>query len=143
MPQVNKESTVRWFNELSMKDVPIVGGKNASLGEMISQLSTAGIRVPDGFATTADAFRDFLSVGDLESRIEARLATLNIEDVPLLPRPDAISEPGFWITPARATRERDQSTIRAAWDNVPVAVRSSATAEDLPKHLSPGNREFS
>ena len=56
MPQVNKESTVRWFNELSMKDVPIVGGKNASLGEMISQLSNAGIRVPDGFATTADAF---------------------------------------------------------------------------------------
>ncbi len=142
MPQVNKESTVRWFNELSMKDVPIVGGKNASLGEMISQLSNAGIRVPDGFATTADAFRDFLSVGDLESRVEARLATLDIEDVPALAA--AGRDIRAWILD-NPLPEQLESEIRAQYaqlgDNVPVAVRSSATAEDLPEASFAGQQE--
>jgi len=142
MPQVNKESTVRWFNELSMKDVPIVGGKNASLGEMISQLSNAGIRVPDGFATTADAFRDFLSEGDLESRIQDRLAALNIEDVPALTA--AGRDIRAWILD-NPLPEQFESEIRAQYaqlgDNVPVAVRSSATAEDLPEASFAGQQE--
>src|SRR5690625_6375532 len=69
------------FEELRMTDVEIVGGKNASLGEMISQLSDAGVRVPGGFATTADAFRDFLKTTGLDQRIAERLAQLNVDDV--------------------------------------------------------------
>ncbi len=98
--------------------------------------------MPDGFATTADAFRDFLSVGDLESRVEARLATLDIEDVPALAA--AGRDIRAWILD-NPLPEQLESEIRAQYaqlgDNVPVAVRSSATAEDLPKHLSPGNKE--
>jgi pyruvate,water dikinase len=69
------------FDTLRMTDVEAVGGKNASLGEMISQLSESGVRVPGGFATTAHAFRTFLSAGGLASRIAARLAVLDVDDV--------------------------------------------------------------
>ena len=69
------------FEQLRMRDVEVVGGKNASLGEMISQLAATGVRVPGGFATTAHAFRQFLRHGGLADRIEARLSTLNTEDV--------------------------------------------------------------
>ena len=69
------------FEELRMTDVEVVGGKNASLGELISQLSASGVQVPGGFATTADAFRDFLDHNRLTERINARLATLNTDDV--------------------------------------------------------------
>src|SRR5690606_9476123 len=72
------------FEQLRMTDVDSVGGKNASLGEMISQLTGAGVRVPGGFATTAEAFRDFLKDSGLDMRINARLASLNPEDVPVL-----------------------------------------------------------
>src|SRR5262245_11204751 len=74
------------FDRLGMADVERVGGKNASLGEMISQLSKAGIRVPGGFATTADAFREFLSQGGLAARIEKRLKDLDPENVEALAR---------------------------------------------------------
>src|SRR3546814_13861583 len=69
------------FEQLRMSDVDSVGGKNASLGEMISQLAEAGVRVPGGFATTADAFRDFLKSTQLDERISQRLATLDPDDV--------------------------------------------------------------
>ncbi len=69
------------FEHLRMNDVEVVGGKNASLGEMISQLSATGVRVPGGFATTAHAFRVFLGHGGLDKRIAQRLSTLNTEDV--------------------------------------------------------------
>ena len=69
------------FSQLRMTDVESVGGKNASLGEMLSQLSAAGVRVPDGFATTAEAFRLFLEHGKLRERIAQRLASLNVDDV--------------------------------------------------------------
>ena len=69
------------FEQLRMTDVESVGGKNASLGEMISQLAASGVRVPGGFATTAHAFRQFLQHNGLAARIEARLATLNTDDV--------------------------------------------------------------
>ena len=73
-----------WFDQLRMTDVPRVGGKNASLGEMISQLSATGVSVPGGFATTASAFRDFLAQNHLDQRIEHVLATLNIGNVTAL-----------------------------------------------------------
>ena len=69
------------FSQLRMTDVDIVGGKNASLGELLSQLTEAGIRVPDGFATTAEAFRVFLKEGGLDKRIEDRLSKLDVDDV--------------------------------------------------------------
>ena len=72
---------VAWFRDLRMTDVNEVGGKNASLGEMISQLAQSGVRVPGGFATTAFAFREFLKHNNLEERIETVLSTLDIEDV--------------------------------------------------------------
>ena len=75
------------FSQLRMTDVDIVGGKNASLGELLSQLTEAGIRVPDGFETTAEAFRVFLKEGGLDKRIEDRLSKLDVDDVKELARP--------------------------------------------------------
>jgi len=73
---MTQQSYVQWFEDLRMQDVERVGGKNASLGEMISQLAGAGVRVPGGFATTSAAFRAFLQDGGLDKRIQAVLATL-------------------------------------------------------------------
>ena len=119
-----------------MTDVDTVGGKNSSLGEMISQLSAAGVRVPGGFATTAAAFRSFLDHGGLRQRINDRLSSLNVDDVRALAACGA--EIRRWVieTPLPADLE---SEIRAHYQalvqgnpNLSVAVRSSATAEDLP-----------
>ena len=82
---------VLWLKDLRMHDVDRVGGKNASLGELISQLSGAGVRVPGGFATTAQAYRDFLDQTGLKARIEAELAALNADDV------DALAQAGARI----------------------------------------------
>lgn len=78
------------LSTLRMSDVGIVGGKSASLGEMIGNLSSAGVRVPSGFATTASAYRDFLAHDGLDKRIETRLASLNVEDV------NALAMAGYW-----------------------------------------------
>ena len=125
-----------------MKDVSVVGGKNASLGEMIGQLSDAGIRVPDGFATTAQAFRDFLELGGLESRINTRLAALDVDDVKALAQAGA--DIRSWIL-ANPLPEPLETEIRhhyaALGDEVSVAVRSSATAEDLPEASFAGQQE--
>ena len=83
------------FSQLRMSDVDIVGGKNASLGELLSQLTEAGIRVPDGFATTAEAFRVFLKEGGLDKRIEERLKSLDVDDVKELAKAGA--EIRSWI----------------------------------------------
>ena len=72
---------VRWLRDLRMDDVPIVGGKNASLGEMIHHLAEVGVRVPGGFATTSDAYREFLAKDGLDERIQALLDDLDVEDV--------------------------------------------------------------
>ncbi|MGA0342746.1 MAG: phosphoenolpyruvate synthase [Arenicellales bacterium] len=137
-----KESSIRWFREIGMKDVSVVGGKNASLGEMIGQLSDAGIRVPDGFATTARAFRDFLELGGLESRINTRLAALDVDDVKALAQAGA--DIRSWIL-ANPLPEPLETEIRhhyaALGDEVSVAVRSSATAEDLPEASFAGQQE--
>jgi pyruvate, water dikinase len=133
------------FEQLRMTDVEAVGGKNASLGEMISQLAATGVRVPGGFATTAHAFRVFLRTGHLAERIENRLGTLNVDDVRALA--EAGAEIRRWIvdTPFPAELEaavRNQYHLLAA-DNpgASFAVRSSATAEDLPDASFAGQQE--
>nr|WP_314864103.1 phosphoenolpyruvate synthase [uncultured Undibacterium sp.] len=142
---------VALFENLRMTDVESVGGKNASLGEMISQLASAGVRVPGGFATTAQAFRDFLSHSidgglPLAQRIADRLATLDIEDVKELARAGA--EIRQWIidTPfqPRLQKEIEEFYNKLVADStaeMSFAVRSSATAEDLPDASFAGQQE--
>ena len=130
--------------ELGMGDVEIVGGKNASLGEMISNLSDLGISVPGGFATTAAAYRDFLAANGLDSRIKEVLDDLDVDDI------DALTTAGRqireWILQS-SLPERLIDDIRTAWDemtggeDIAVAVRSSATAEDLPDASFAGQQE--
>ena len=132
------------FEQLRMTDVESVGGKNASLGEMISQLATAGVRVPTGFATTALAFRDFLKHNQLTERIQQRLANLNIDDVRALAQAGA--EIRRWIEEA-PFQPRLEQEIRYAFAQLDAsgqgsfAVRSSATAEDLPDASFAGQQE--
>jgi len=137
-------SYVVLFEQLRMTDVDSVGGKNASLGEMISQLSGAGVRVPGGFATTADAFRDFLKASGLDQRIAERLTTLNPEDVRELA--NAGAQIRQWIVEAPFSAEFE-AQIREAFAKLDAdgkgsfAVRSSATAEDLPDASFAGQQE--
>ncbi|MFS6938222.1 phosphoenolpyruvate synthase [Neisseria animaloris] len=138
---------VIWFENLRMTDVESVGGKNASLGEMISQLTEKGVRVPGGFATTADAYRAFLAHNGLSERISAALAALDVEDVTELARVG--KEIRQWILDTPFPEQLD-AEIKAAWEkmvadagteNISVAVRSSATAEDLPDASFAGQQE--
>jgi len=134
------------FEELRMQDVEVVGGKNASLGEMISQLSNTGVRVPGGFATTAHAFRLFLQSGGLEQRIAKRLESLNTEDVRALTACGA--EIRQWVVdtplPAeleKAVRDEFERLSKVEGSEASWAVRSSATAEDLPDASFAGQQE--
>ena len=132
------------FEQLRMTDVDTVGGKNASLGEMISQLSDAGVRVPGGFATTAQAFRDFLAQTGLDKKIADRLTTLDADDVRALA--EAGREIRQWIeqTPLPSKLDQDIRTAFAKLDTDgqgSFAVRSSATAEDLPDASFAGQQE--
>lgn len=132
------------FEELRMTDVERVGGKNASLGEMISQLSQAGVRVPGGFATTADAFRDFLSDTGLAARIDAELKGLDVDDVTRLA---AVGRKirGWFMEVELPARLRDDLATHyrrlSEGTDATVAVRSSATAEDLPDASFAGQQE--
>src|SRR5579871_3837148 len=132
------------FHELRMSDVDTVGGKNASLGEMISQLTRAGIDVPDGFATTAAAYRMFIEGAGLAGRIRARLAALKSGDVTELAQCGAAIRGWIMAAPLPTALEEE---IRTAWRSLtangsfPVAVRSSATAEDLPDASFAGQQE--
>jgi len=133
------------FERLRMTDVEAVGGKNASLGEMISQLSASGVRVPGGFATTARAFRDFLAQDGLAGRIEAKLAGLNTDDVRALA--DAGAQIRRWIEETPFPRALEEA-LRAEFARLvgsdadaSFAVRSSATAEDLPDASFAGQQE--
>jgi len=129
---------------LRMTDVEQVGGKNASLGEMISQLAASGVRVPGGFATTAHAFRVFLAHNGLTERIRDRLASLNSDDVTALASCGA--EIRSWILAGQLAPDLEKA-IRQAYaglaeeGDVAVAVRSSATAEDLPDASFAGQQE--
>ena len=137
---------VIWFEDLKMHDVDQVGGKNASLGEMISGLADAGVSVPGGFATTAHAFREFLQHNTLAERIDPLLKQLDVDDV------TALAEAGKtirqWVVEASFPAELEQAIIEAYKQltgdtaNPPsVAVRSSATAEDLPDASFAGQQE--
>ena len=135
-----------WLKDLRLKDLAEVGGKNASLGEMIGALSAAGIRVPGGFATTAAAFHEFLDSNGLKQRIAERLSALDPADVKALAA--AGREIRSWIlkTPFPAPLEKEirehyQELERQSGGKVSFAVRSSATAEDLPEASFAGQQE--
>src|SRR5690348_12782498 len=129
---------VAWLKDLRLADLPQVGGKNASLGEMTSALAAAGIRVPGGFATTADAFREFLAASGLEQKIAAELEKLDPSDVKALAA--CGKKVRGWIAEAPFPADLEQD-IRLFYQKLEdqtssdcsFAVRSSATAEDLPE----------
>ena len=134
------------FEQLRMTDVDKVGGKNASLGEMISQLAAQGVRVPGGFATTADAYRDFLKQSRLDERIAQRLHSLDVENVGALTKAGA--EIRGWISAAPLPQDLQQAIttayaalVTSVGGDFSVAVRSSATAEDLPDASFAGQQE--
>ena len=145
-------ANILWLHDLRLADLAQVGGKNSSLGEMIGELAGLGVSVPGGFATTADAFRAFIAHNDLEQRIFDRLATLDVDDVPALTA--CGKEIRGWVIDAPLQPELD-ADIRSAYaqlcrDNggaasnggdIAVAVRSSATAEDLPDASFAGQQE--
>ncbi len=137
---------IRWFSELGIGDLDQVGGKNASLGEMVSHLTDLGVSVPDGFATTADAFNRFLAYDDLAGRIRERMLDLDTEDT------RALAEAGrqirAWINehpyPAdleSQVREAYETLAGQSGEPASFAVRSSATAEDLPDASFAGQQE--
>ena len=138
------EQYVIKLEELGMDDIEIVGGKNASLGEMISNLSDLGVTVPGGFATTSAAYREFLSDNGLDKKISDVLDTLDVDDI------DALTSAGSmirnWILDAPLP-EQLMDAVKKSWDamsggrDIAVAVRSSATAEDLPDASFAGQQE--
>jgi pyruvate,water dikinase len=143
------EDYVVWFQDLGNGDVERVGGKNASLGEMISNLSNLGVSVPGGFATTAQAYRDFLDKAGLTDKINKELTALDVRDV------NALAETGekvrSWVMEASFPEDLEQA-IRTGYEQLnsnegnsggdrAVAVRSSATAEDLPDASFAGQQE--
>jgi pyruvate, water dikinase len=132
------------FEALGMRDVETVGGKNASIGELIGGLARLGVKVPGGFATTASAYREFLAQDRLDARIAAELAQLDVEDVARLAATGARIRGWIMQTPFPAALEQ---AVVAAWRamdagrGIAVAVRSSATAEDLPEASFAGQQE--
>src|SRR5260370_6504485 len=140
-----QQKRVIGFDHLRMTDTDKVGGKNASLGEMISQLGSHWVRVPGGFATTAFAFREFLEQEGLKDRIDQALARLDVDNVTTLAKTGA--EIRGWITsaPLPSALQRDIKTayerLAAKSPNATVALRSSATAEDMPDAYFAGQQE--
>ncbi|MFT5604570.1 MAG: pyruvate,water dikinase [Paracoccaceae bacterium] len=136
---------VLWFQDLGMDDVERVGGKNASLGEMISELAGAGVSVPGGYATTADAYRDFLQQSGLNERIKARLEGLDVDDVKTLI--ETGKDIRQWIIETPFPKALDEAVgiafaeLSGSDGDISVAVRSSATAEDLPDASFAGQQE--
>ncbi len=146
MASITPSKWIRWFCDISIADIPVVGGKNASLGEMYRELATQGVRVPNGFAITATAYRDFLSSTGTDAKISRILNRLKPGDV------QSLRECGQAIRQVIVDAELPeqlQQAIRSAYDelgggagnNVDVAVRSSATAEDLPDASFAGQQE--
>ena len=138
--------SIRWFSELGMADLDQVGGKNASLGEMVSHLTRLGVQVPDGFATTSEVYREFLSGTGLAERIEQRLSALDTEDtIALAAAGREIRE----LVVDQPFPPQLESDIRGAYEQLAAgsgeeasfAVRSSATAEDLPDASFAGQQE--
>src|SRR5690348_6706592 len=132
------------FERLGRHDVETVGGKNSSLGEMISSLAQAGVRVPGGFATTAEAYRQFLKQGGLDERIRTELAGLNVDDVTKLAATGSRIRQWILATPFPPDIQKavtDQLQKMSGGRDIAVAVRSSATAEDLPEASFAGQQE--
>ncbi|MBW9110426.1 phosphoenolpyruvate synthase [Microbacterium trichothecenolyticum] len=141
-------SNILWFDEIGMGDLARVGGKNASLGEMISHLATAGVRVPGGFATTAEAYQRFLAGGGLDGRIRGLVDGLETDDIAGLSLVGSTIRGWIEAQPFPDDLERDIREAHAklisddpASDQVTWAVRSSATAEDLPDASFAGQQE--
>ena len=140
------DSPVLWFEEIGMGDVPQVGGKNASLGELIQSLKAKGVRVPDGFATTADAYRRFLKANGIEAAMRSRIQSYRSGETSLRATGEAIRElfldSEFPEDIAGSIRSHYRELgERAGQDRLSVAVRSSATAEDLPDASFAGQQE--
>jgi pyruvate, water dikinase len=146
IPSSGREPLVKWFEELGIDDVPLVGGKNASLGEMFRELTPRGVRIPNGFAVTAHAYRRFLAAAHLDEMIQETLKGLDTADLNNLQRRGR--QIRHAITSAAFPQELAEE-IRAAYGELPaeeghpadVAVRSSATAEDLPDASFAGQQE--
>ncbi|HPE61445.1 MAG TPA: phosphoenolpyruvate synthase [Thiolinea sp.] len=137
---------ILWFDQLGMDDVGVVGGKNASLGEMISNLTGKGVSVPNGFATTTSAYQDFLSHDGLAERINAMLATLNVDDIAALTKAGATIRGWLMDAPLpepllEAIEAGYHKLAAGSGDDASFAVRSSATAEDLPDASFAGQQE--
>ncbi|WP_139685296.1 phosphoenolpyruvate synthase [Vibrio tasmaniensis] len=139
------QNNTLWFNGLSMEDVDKVGGKNASLGEMVSNLANAGVSVPNGFATTSYAFNNFLDYKDLDERIHQLLDELDVEDVDALRKTGATIRQWVLDAPFPESLEQDirdnYRELIEGNEELSVAVRSSATAEDLPDASFAGQQE--
>ncbi len=143
---LHKSPTIEWFEGLRRTDVPKVGGKNASLGEMVHTLGSRGVRIPPGFATTADAFWQYIDANELRDKIGAVIADWTARKITLAAAGSAIRNlilQGEW--PAELAGSIKQSYLelarRAGYADVAVAVRSSATAEDLPDASFAGQQE--
>ncbi len=137
---------ILWFEEIGLDDLPRVGGKNASLGEMLRHLQAAGVNVPGGFATTAEAYRAFLATDGLDRRIADRLARLDVDDVIALAETGREIREWILATPFPAELERALKDAYARLterygESASYAVRSSATAEDLPDASFAGQQE--
>lgn len=137
---------ILWFNQLGMHDVNLVGGKNASLGEMISNLANVGVSVPNGFATTTHAYREFLDSNQITQRINDLLASLNVDNIPALT--SAGKTIRGWVMDAPlpqalldAVTQAYNQLAQGSGDTASFAVRSSATAEDLPDASFAGQQE--
>ena len=135
-----------WLKDVGMTDVEKVGGKNASLGEMISGLNSQGVRVPGGFATTAEAFESFLEYSDLKNKINNLLSNLDVTDIKELTKTGALIRQ--WVEEAPFPDDLHQSIVdgyekltKQYGSDVSFAVRSSATAEDLPEASFAGQQE--
>ncbi|HEY6826049.1 MAG TPA: PEP/pyruvate-binding domain-containing protein, partial [Gemmatimonadaceae bacterium] len=133
------------FDRVRMRDLPDVGGKNASLGEMIGELAQAGVRVPGGFATTAAAFREFLAQDDLAGRIEGLLERIDVADVPALREAGTRIRDWILATPLPPALVADievaYTELARGHPDRSFAVRSSATAEDLPDASFAGQQD--
>ncbi|HEX5427183.1 MAG TPA: phosphoenolpyruvate synthase [Pedococcus sp.] len=139
-------ANIAWFKDIGLGDVDSVGGKNASLGEMVRHLSKAGVSVPDGFATTAEAYRRFLAHDGLADRINGLLSNLDVDDTRRLAEVgheirDAVEAQAFPADLDEDIRAAYESLVGEAGEEVSWAVRSSATAEDLPDASFAGQQE--
>ena len=147
MTKTETQTSVRWFESLRITDIELVGGKNASIGEMIHGLATAGVRVPGGFATTSEAFNRFLQHNGIEEQIHTRLEALDVEDLSALTLAGreirALVEQGSFPEDIEQDIRTAYAQLTEQSGGIPpaVAVRSSATAEDLPEASFAGQQE--